>query len=42
VEPLDAARLLTRRALDAGGQDNIAVALLPFPPPSEPSEGQTR
>jgi PPM family protein phosphatase len=39
VEPLDAARLLTRRALDAGGQDNIAVALLPFPPPSELLEG---
>jgi serine/threonine protein phosphatase PrpC len=42
VESLATARQLTQLALDAGGQDNIAVVLLPFPPPSEPSEGQTR
>jgi serine/threonine protein phosphatase PrpC len=30
--PLDVARTLTRIALEAGGHDNIAVAVLPFPP----------
>jgi serine/threonine protein phosphatase PrpC len=31
-----AARVLTQAALDAGGRDNIAIALLPFPPPDRP------
>ena len=30
--PVDVARSLTRTALDAGGHDNIAVVVLPFPP----------
>ncbi|AUS80603.1 serine/threonine protein phosphatase [Actinoalloteichus sp. AHMU CJ021] len=30
-DPLDAARALTRLALDGGGHDNITVALVPFP-----------
>lgn len=34
VDLLETAQGLTRLALDAGGQDNITVALLPFPPPS--------
>jgi serine/threonine protein phosphatase PrpC len=42
VEPLAVARRLTQLALDSGGQDNIAIVLLPFPPPSESSGGQTR
>jgi PPM family protein phosphatase len=42
MEPLAAAQRLTQLALDAGGQDNIAVVLLPFPPPSAPSGGPTR
>jgi len=33
VPPLDVARALTHLALEAGGHDNIAVAVLPFPPP---------
>ncbi len=33
VEPLPTAKLLTQFALDAGGGDNIAVAVLPFPSP---------
>jgi PPM family protein phosphatase len=39
VESLAAARHLTQLALDAGGQDNIAVALLPFPPPPDSPGG---
>ncbi len=31
-EPLAAARTLVRRALDAGGHDNVTVALIPFSP----------
>ncbi len=31
ADPLDAARALTRLALDGGGHDNITVALVPFP-----------
>jgi serine/threonine protein phosphatase PrpC len=42
VESLAAARLLTQLALDAGGQDNIAVVLLPFPPPSASPGGPIR
>ena len=34
--PLGAARRLLRAALDAGGHDNVTVAVIPFPPP-EPS-----
>jgi len=30
--PVEVARSLTRTALDAGGHDNIAVVVLPFPP----------
>jgi serine/threonine protein phosphatase PrpC len=30
--PIEAARALVRVALDGGGQDNITVALVPFPP----------
>lgn len=42
VDLLAAARRLTQLALDAGGQDNITVALLPFPAPSDaPSGGST-
>lgn len=36
-----AARRLTRLALDAGGQDNIGVVLLPFPPPPESPSGES-
>lgn len=32
TDPLGAARHLVRFALDAGGHDNITVAVLPFPP----------
>lgn len=31
----DAARELTRLALEGGGRDNITVAVLPFPPPAQ-------
>jgi serine/threonine protein phosphatase PrpC len=31
-DPLGAARLLVRAALDAGGRDNVTVAVVPFPP----------
>ncbi|GIJ73688.1 PP2C family serine/threonine-protein phosphatase [Virgisporangium ochraceum] len=31
----DAARALTRLALEGGGRDNITVAVLPFPPPAQ-------
>ena len=37
-QPAAVARALTQRALDAGGQDNIAVVVLPFPPPDTPGE----
>ena len=33
--PTDAARALTRLALEGGGRDNITVAVLPFPPPAQ-------
>ncbi|MGI5203314.1 protein phosphatase 2C domain-containing protein [Spirillospora sp. CA-108201] len=33
ADPLGAARTLVRRALDAGGRDNITVAVIPVPPP---------
>jgi PPM family protein phosphatase len=42
VDELAAARRLTQLALDAGGQDNIAVALLPFPPPPDSTGGPTQ
>jgi len=32
ADPLATAQALVRLALDAGGQDNIAVAVLPYPP----------
>ncbi len=35
-DPLDVASSLVQLALDAGGQDNIAVALLPYPPEMPP------
>jgi PPM family protein phosphatase len=38
--PASTAVMLTQLALDAGGQDNIAVAVLPFPPlPAPPESG---
>ena len=37
ADPLGAARALVRRALDAGGRDNITVAVIPLPPPTAPS-----
>jgi serine/threonine protein phosphatase PrpC len=37
--PLAVARTLTRLALDAGGHDNVAVAVLPFPPLANSPEG---
>jgi serine/threonine protein phosphatase PrpC len=40
--PLEAAHALVRIALDGGGQDNITVALIPFPPPSDSSTSTTR
>jgi serine/threonine protein phosphatase PrpC len=35
VRPLHSARVLVGHALDAGGHDNVTVALLPFPAPSQ-------
>lgn len=32
ADPVGAARTLVRTALDAGGRDNITVAVIPFPP----------
>ncbi|MFB4316734.1 protein phosphatase 2C domain-containing protein [Actinomadura sp. 21ATH] len=40
ADPLGAARALVRRALDAGGRDNITVAVIPLPP--SPSSSQER
>ncbi|MEW2358439.1 protein phosphatase 2C domain-containing protein [Spirillospora sp. NPDC029432] len=40
ADPLGAARALVRRALDAGGRDNITVAVIPLPP--SPSTSQER
>ncbi|GAA2457127.1 hypothetical protein GCM10010191_90980 [Actinomadura vinacea] len=37
ADPLGAARALLRRALDAGGRDNITVAVIPLPPAGSPS-----
>ncbi|TDD64686.1 protein phosphatase 2C domain-containing protein [Actinomadura rubrisoli] len=34
ADPLGAARTLVRRALDAGGRDNITVAVIPLPSPA--------
>jgi serine/threonine protein phosphatase PrpC len=39
-EPLEAARSLTRLALDAGGRDNITVVVIPFPPSPHPTQEQ--
>jgi serine/threonine protein phosphatase PrpC len=36
ASPLEAARSLVRIALEAGGRDNITVAVIPFPPPARP------
>jgi serine/threonine protein phosphatase PrpC len=36
ADPLGAARTLVRHALDAGGRDNITVAVIPFPSPPVP------
>ena len=36
-DPLLAARHLLRIALEAGGSDNITVAVIPFPPPQAPA-----
>ncbi|MGI5418152.1 PP2C family protein-serine/threonine phosphatase [Actinomadura luteofluorescens] len=36
--PLDAARRLVRAALDAGGHDNVTVAVLRYPPPGPSRE----
>ncbi|MDT5028880.1 MAG: hypothetical protein QOE61_5306 [Micromonosporaceae bacterium] len=35
-DPLTTARALVQLALDAGGQDNITVAVLPYPPEESP------
>jgi serine/threonine protein phosphatase PrpC len=40
--PVAAAAWLTRFALDAGGADNIAVAVVPFRPPSSDESGASR
>ena len=40
--PLAQARGLTQLALAAGGHDNIAVAVLPFPPPTPAAGGAPR
>jgi serine/threonine protein phosphatase PrpC len=34
ADPLDTARTLVRHALEAGGRDNITVAVIPIPLPS--------
>ncbi|MFD0905935.1 PP2C family protein-serine/threonine phosphatase [Actinomadura sediminis] len=36
ADPLGAARTLVRHALDAGGRDNITVAVVPLPSPDRP------
>jgi serine/threonine protein phosphatase PrpC len=36
ADPLDTARTLVRHALEAGGRDNITVAVIPIPLPSPP------
>ncbi|TDE25098.1 protein phosphatase 2C domain-containing protein [Actinomadura sp. 6K520] len=36
ADPLGVARALVRRALDAGGRDNITVAVIPIPSPRSP------
>ncbi|MFA1539446.1 protein phosphatase 2C domain-containing protein [Actinomadura monticuli] len=36
-DPLEAARTLVRHALDAGGRDNITVAVIPLPSPAAPA-----
>jgi serine/threonine protein phosphatase PrpC len=41
ASPLEAARSLVRIALDAGGRDNITVAVIPFPPPAGPPHGSS-
>ncbi|WP_262402767.1 hypothetical protein [Actinomadura sp. CNU-125] len=43
ADPLGAARTLVRHALDAGGRDNITVAVVPLPSPvRSPSTEQHR
>ncbi|MBO2464296.1 protein phosphatase 2C domain-containing protein [Actinomadura sp. LCR2-06] len=41
ADPLGAARALVRHALDAGGRDNITVAVIPFPSPPVPPRTHT-
>jgi serine/threonine protein phosphatase PrpC len=36
ADPLGTARTLVRHALDAGGRDNITVAVIPLPSPGTP------
>lgn len=38
ADPLAVARMLVRRALDAGGRDNITVVVIPHPSPAAPHE----
>ncbi|NKZ05938.1 protein phosphatase 2C domain-containing protein [Actinomadura latina] len=40
ADPLGAARTLVRHALDAGGRDNITVAVIPLPSPAPSSHRQ--
>jgi len=37
--PIDVASALVRLAVDAGGQDNVTVVVLPYPPKSAPDVG---
>ncbi|HEY8481710.1 MAG TPA: protein phosphatase 2C domain-containing protein [Spirillospora sp.] len=38
ADPLGVARALVRHALDAGGRDNVTVAVIPLPSPAAPHE----
>jgi len=42
ADPLEAARTLVRHALDAGGRDNITVAVIPLPSPAAPASPADR